>query len=65
MHMGCLHAIQTWISVNKDTEMGKQIGPLYMVVGVIVIVVYKTNLTVLAEQRLSCNMFSKQHIGHL
>jgi len=25
MHMGCLHAIQKWISVNKDNETGKQI----------------------------------------
>jgi len=63
--MGCLHAIQTWISVNKDNEMGKQIGPLYIVAGVEVIVVYKTNPTGLAEQRLSCNVFSKQHIGQL
>jgi len=45
--------------------MGKWIGPLYIVEGVVVIVVYKTNLTGLAEQRLGCNMFSKQHIGHI
>jgi hypothetical protein len=65
VHVGCLHAIQTWISINKHNEMGKLIGPLYIVTGVVVTVVYKTNLTGLAEQRLSCNMFSKQHIGQL
>lgn len=63
VHM-CLHAIQTWISVNKDNETGKQIGPLYIVAGVEVIVIYKTNPTGLAEQRLSC-MLSKQYIDQL
>jgi hypothetical protein len=47
--MRCLHAIQTWINVNKDNEMSKQIGPLYIVAGVEVIVTYKTNPTGLDE----------------
>lgn len=49
VHMRCLHAIQTWINVNKDNEMSKQIGPLYIVAGVEVIVTYKTNPTGLDE----------------
>jgi len=58
-----LDATQTWISINKDNETGKQLGSLYIVAGVVVTVVYKTNLTGLVEQRLGCNMFSKQHFG--
>jgi hypothetical protein len=48
------HAIQKWISISKNNETGKQIGPLYIVV--VEVVVYKTNLTGLGEQRLSCNL---------